>query len=154
MRFRIGSDAIGRRILRTIDQLMPRLGIDMEALLEAPLGCEVTIDVIRPQYTSDQERGFHFLLSEWLKLKPMPGVDKDALKKWVLSNHFGHIEAELPDGRIDWIPLRTTTRAWSHENKRYGPQKLPREQYSELIEYVYRAAAEGNVVLPELEKVA
>ena len=107
---------------------------------------------LAPELTPKQSRGYWLLLGKWLKIKPMPGVDKDDLHKWVCSKHFGHIERELPDGRIDWIPVRTTTKKWDEESKRYRRKILTRELESGLIEFVYRVAAEGGVVLPELKK--
>jgi len=106
---------------------------------------------IEPELTPKQQRGYWKLLSEWLKLNPMRGVDREDLHKWVCCTHFGHIERELPDGRIDWIPIRTTTKVWIEDENRYKRRRLSREKESDLIDFVYRAAAEGGVILPELE---
>ena len=106
---------------------------------------------IEPELTPSQNRGYWLLISAWLKMRPMRGVGREDLHRWVCCTHFGHIERELPDGRIDWIPIRTTTKIWDEDSNRYRRKKLRREQESGLIEFVYRTAAEGGVILPELE---
>lgn len=119
-----------------------------------PLGVEVTLDPIKVDKTVQQNAALWLLYSEWLRQRPMTGVTPEDLHQWVCCHQFGRIEREYPDGRIDWIPLRTTTKVWDHDAKRYRRKKLSREDESALIEAVYRYAAEGGVVLPEIERRA
>lgn len=133
----------GPQLELSIRQLWPKL-------CEHPRGVEVDATVPDQGHTGKQRRGYWWLLGHWLRLNPMRGVDKDALHNWVCCTHFGHIEREFPDGRIDWIPLRTTTRRWDEDAKKHKRKQLPLDSYVQLIEFVYRTAAEGNVVLPDL----
>lgn len=117
-----------------------------------PLGVEVTIDLIKADKTEKQNAGLWWLYGQWIKFahNRMHGISAEDLHLWACCKHFGYFEREFPDGRIDWIPLRTTTRVWDHDAKRYRRKNLPREDESALIDAVYRLAAEGGVVLPDL----
>ena len=124
-------------------------------LSDAKLGIEVEARAIKPRHTDEQLRGYWLLINDWLKQATakgqLRGVDPETLHKWVSSTHFGRIERELPDGTIDYIPLRTITSAWDEDIPGYRKKRLTVEQFTDLIEFVYRTAAEGGIVLPELE---
>ena len=122
------------------------LGIEFK---EGSLGVEV--DFIKPQFSRSQQCGHWFLLSTWIEMSDLT-VTSEKLHQWCLGKHFGYIERELPDNRIDWMPTRTTTKIYDHDAGRYKYKKMTRTLYAEYIETIYRLAAEGGIELPTLEK--
>ena len=141
---------------RSLTSLLAELSAEFADLPDAALGVEITAIPIKPRHTDEQISGYWLLITEWLKIaqgqRKLINVDKETLHRWVCATHFGRIERQLPDGSVDSIPFRTITSVWSDDQRRYKKQRLTVELFTDLIEYIYRTAAEGGVVLPDLEK--
>jgi len=119
-----------------------------------PLGAMVEVTPVEPEYSREEEKGFHWLLNQWLLSDRGITWDVDMLKTKVLIAFFGAVRLTGPGGQEELIPVRRTTSEWDHEKKRYKKKKLSVEQYAELIDFVYQMAAEDGTVLPVMEKAA
>ena len=119
---------------------------------QAQMGITVQVDPIKPAYTREEEAGFHLLLTEWLRMDPGITIGVERLKEIVCRGMWGSIRLVGPHGQDEYVAARRTTRRWDVERKEYVRSKLSREEYSELIDFVYRMAAEDGIVLPILQK--
>lgn len=119
-----------------------------------PLGAMVEVTPVEPEYSREEEKGFHWLLNQWLLMDRGITWDAEMLKSKVLMACFGAVRLIGPGGQEQLIPARRTTSEWDHDKKRYRKKKLRVEQYADLIDFVYRMAAEDGTVLPVMEKAA
>jgi len=117
-----------------------------------PLGAMVDVSPVEPEYTREEERGFHWLLQQWLVMDRSITWPHETLKTKVLIAHFGAVRLVGPGGQEELIPARRTTSVWDHDKKKYRRKKLSVEQYAELIDFVYRMAAQDGTVLPVMQK--
>jgi len=116
-----------------------------------PLGALVQIEPIEPESSDEQRDGFHVLLDKWMKMDRGISFTKEMLKTRIYIVHFGAAKLTGWSGQEELIPVRTTTRIWDYDKKRYQRKLLSVEQYSELIEFTYRVAAQDGTVLPALD---
>lgn len=105
---------------------------------------------VKAKHSAKQRRAFHWLIGQWMELDARIGKDADRLKTEILKSHFGVLRVSHEDGNETFIPLKRTTQEWSWDKAAYVRKELTREQYRELIDYVYRIAAEDGTVLPDL----
>jgi hypothetical protein len=119
---------------------------------QAQMGITIQVDPIKPQYTREEESGLHLLLAEWLRMDPGITIGIERLKESVCRSMWGVVRLVGIHGQEEFVASRRTTRVWDHERKEYVRSKLSREEYAELIDFVYRLAAEDGIVLPKLER--
>lgn len=119
---------------------------------QAQMGITVQVDPIKPAYTRQEESGFHLLLSEWLRMDPGITIGLEHLKEMVCRGMWGSIRQAGPGGQETYIAARRTTRKWDADRREYVRSKLTREEYAELIDFVYGMAAQDGIVLPKLER--
>jgi hypothetical protein len=119
---------------------------------QAQMGITVQVDPIKPAYTREEESGLHWLLTEWLRMDPGITIGVERLKEIVCRGMWGSIRLVGPHGQDEYVAARRTTRRWDVERKEYVRSKLSREEYAELIDFVYRMAAEDGIVLPTLQR--
>ena len=152
MKLRFGTSDT-RNVLEFLATMKPK---EKDALLavwkEAHMGTTVQVDPIKPQYTREEEAGFHLLLTEWLRMDPGITIGVERLKEIVCRGMWGSIRLVGPHGQDEYVAARRTTRKWDVERKEYVRSKLSCEEYAELIDFVYRMAAEDGIVLPLLKK--
>ncbi len=136
---KVGTEA-GKKMLAAI-------GVDFP---EKALGLQYKF--VYRQYSREQEKGYWLLLGLWAKAFNEPGVTNEDFHQYVCQQVFGEFLVTTPDGYTKERPIRTTTTRWDAAEQRYIRDKLKDDQYSILIEQTYRIAAEGGVILPELER--
>lgn len=152
MKLKAGT-SVSKNILEFMAKVFP--GKQAECLdiwSAAQMGITVQIEPIKPQYTREEEAGFHLLLSEWLKADPGITVGVERLKEIVCRAMWGSIRLVGPHGQEEYVAARRTTRKWDSDAKDYIPSKLSREEYAELIDFVDRMAAEDGILLPKLQR--
>lgn len=127
--------------------------------IDVRMGVRVTIESVKPDYTRQEEAGFHWLLSEWLRLDPELSYSLEDLKEYVCAAKWGVVRLVGPGGQEKLIASRRTTRKWDHDamtpdgrRGAYVPTKLSREEYAELMDFTQGMAAEKGVVLPDCDK--
>lgn len=120
--------------------------------IDVRMGVRVTIESVKPDYTRQEEAGFHWLLSEWLRLDPELSYSLEDLKESVCTAMWGAVRLVGPGGQEKLIASRRTTRKWDHDEKAYVAAKLSREEYAELIDFTHHMAAHDGVVLPDCDK--
>lgn len=152
MNLKIGTQD-ARNLINEISKSFRHLRPQLEKL-DLRSGLYVDLEPVEPESTDDQREGFHVLLDHWMRMDPRITATKDELRHYICTVHFGVAVKRLPGGQEIHIPARTTTKRWDHDRKRYFPAALPRDDYSALIDLVYRMAAEDGIVLPELERDA
>lgn len=118
---------------------------------EGSMGITLEVNPIKPQYTREEENGFHWLLEQWMKLDPRITYSLSDLKEDVCKAMWGVVRVVGPFGQERLIAARRTTRVWDHDKREYVKARLTREMYAELIDFTYRIAAEDGTVLPIME---
>lgn len=113
-------------------------------------GVKLVVTKISDDQTDQQRKGFHWLLRQWQLINPEIGLKFERLKSNVLTSMFGAARMIDELGNEHFIPLRRTTQIWDWELHSYKNKKLSRELYTDLIEHVYRLAAEDGDQLPEM----
>lgn len=144
--FDLGNGPRARTILAGIGREVP-LG-RLEAWLQG-MGFRITLETIKPSNTDEQRRGFHWLLKQWLKLDPGIAKDEEALKEKLCKATFGVAKVYDEHGNEYLKAAVRTTRVWDHATCEYRAKQMTRDQYTQLIESVYRL---GPSELPEMEK--
>ena len=114
-------------------------------------GVKLILTKISDDQSDQQRKGFHWLLKQWLLLhSPDKSVHFERLKSNVLTTKFGAVRMLDEHGNVHLIPLRRTTQIWDWDLHSYKKKKLSRSLYTDLIEHVYRVAAEDGDQLPEM----
>ena len=150
MKIRIGTSRLFEWLEYT-SRLAPQFRDALMPLAESKLGVEFEPKAIKAQYTRHQECGFHYLINQWMKRDKRITVDQETFKSQLLMACFGAAVTYGYDGQESLVPVRRTTQEWDHEENGYVRKKISRELYTQLIEFVYRMAAEDSIVLPELK---
>jgi hypothetical protein len=119
--------------------------------VEMPLGITLWYDENKERQTDEQRSGWHWLLSEWLRLDPGVAKNLEQLKTRVLIAKFGAAKVTDTHGNETLIPLRRTTQIWDWDRSGYRRKLLSRTLYIDLIDETYRLAAQDGIVLPILE---
>ena len=116
------------------------------------LGAQISIVEAKDAQSDLQRKGFHLLLTWWIEMagKNMRGFE--ALKTDVLKVQWGVIKVIDSHGNEHFAPLKRTSTEWSWDSMSYIEKPCTKEQYSDLIETVYRMAAEDGIILPELDQ--
>lgn len=140
-----------RNLLHEIGTMFRHLKPQIEKL-DLRAGLYLDIEPVKPESTDDQREGFHVLLNYWIGMDPRLTISTEDLKEAVCKAMWGVVRLVGPGGQEKLIAARRTTRKWDTDRKRYVRSTLTREEYSALIEFVYRMAAEDGIVLPELER--
>lgn len=122
--------------------------------LDLRAGLFVFIVPAEPQSSPEQRKGFHALLDDWWSMDPGVAVDTEALKDKVCRAMWGVCRIETKHGKEAFVTARRTTRKWDVDLKKYVPAPLSKADYSALIDFTYRMAADDGVVLPDNEKAA
>jgi len=142
-----------RNVLEFLAAMKPK---EKDALIEvwkeAHMGTTVEVHPIKPAYTREEEAGLHLLLAKWLKMDPGITIGLEHLKEMVCRAMWGSIRQVGPGGQETYIAARRTTRKWDSDRREYVRSKLTRQEYAELIDFVYGMAAQDGVVLPKLER--
>lgn len=112
-------------------------------------GVKLTLTKISNDQSDQQRKGFHWLLHQWLILES-PHIPFERLKSNVLTTMFGAAKMIDEHGNEHFIPLRRTTQIWDWDLHSYKNKKLSRDLYTDLIEHVYRLAAQDGDQLPEM----
>ena len=119
-------------------------------------GVKLTLTKISNDQSDQQRKGFHWLLHQWqvLASPTIPAsstnVPFERLKSNILTSMFGAARMIDEHGNEHYIPLRRTTQIWDWDLHSYKNKKLSRELYTDLIEYVYRLAAQDGDQLPDM----
>lgn len=119
----IRDGSILKRLIRFLESSEFKTLCDDKAM-------EVLIRPYKEKKTGEQEAFFHVLCRE---LSKATGYTEGEIKEYIKRDVFGQREIRIGD--------RTTSVGISSS-------KLPREQYSELIEGAYRVGADAGVQLP------
>lgn len=127
---------------RTLLELVPQIA-------DVRPGVKLILTKISDDQTDQQRKGFHWLLKQWQLLRPGE-VHFERLKSNLLTSMFGAARMIDETGNEHYIPLRRTTQIWDWDTHCYKNKKLSRSLYTDLIEHVYRMAAEDGSQLPEM----
>lgn len=144
----LGTTAVAHA---TADFLARMFNADLSEYLDG-LGFRLVVEHIKPRHSGQQRAGFHWLLNAWLMLDPTVAKDLDQLKTRVLIVKFGAVKVSDQYGNEAFMPVQRTTQHWDWDSASYKRKLLSVELYTDLIDYVYRVAAEDGTELPELSR--
>lgn len=104
--------------------------------------------------TERQQKGWHWLLDQWLEIDPDIAANKEALKTRLLIAMFGAIKVTDKHGNESYIAARRTTQVWDWDiiPPNYRRKKLSKKLYTDLVEFTYRIAAEDGTQLPIMKR--
>lgn len=131
---------------RTLGEIFPKANWPFFGLEIYPL---------KETHSDEQRKGFHKLLRDYHNALVETGRYNDTyetLKSDLLIVQWGCFKATDQYGNEQLCPVKRTTVSWSWDKGAYIRDECTREQYSELIDLVYRMASEDGITLPELEK--
>ena len=134
----------GPQLEMTVSRLFPEA-------VKYPIGVVLSCEPAKEHHTDEQRAGFHWLLSEWLKIDPGVARNLEDLKTKVLIAKFGAAKVTDQHGNEALIPLRRTTQLWDWDLPGYKKKLLSKALYVELIDFAYNVAADDGIILPELE---
>lgn len=140
---------ISTRAARDIAETARRHGVEVTG--DFCLGGTFSLTEIHPDYTRQEEKGFHWLLSQWRRHDPKITSSIDDLKTDVLKACYGVVRTVSFGGQEHYKPARRTTEKFNVDTGKYEHDRLSREAYAELIDFVYRLAAQDGTVLPDLD---
>ena len=138
----------GAQMSMTVAEVAEREGVEVGCG-----GVSVTVEPVAPESSDPQQRGWHWLLHQWLLIDPEIAANLEALKSRLLILMWGCCRVSDRHGNETLIPLRRTTQQWSWDvvPPRYVKKKLTRQLYTELVEFTYQKAAEDGTVLPDMD---
>lgn len=113
-----------------------------------PFGATLEFFAAKPEYSRKQEKKLHALLHYWIENSELQ-CDVEALKHHQCGKEFGMFEMTLPEGQPVEAPVRTTTKVWDHDLKKYVADHLSKQGYSALIDRVIRTANDMGITFPE-----
>lgn len=102
----------------------------------------VKVSVARPERTDPQNR--YLFGVAYALLAPQMGFSAEEIHEWMCGEHFGWVNRQLPGGRVEQKPFRTTTKD-EHGNA----DKLDDRAFWDFVEQVQRTAAQAGVFIPD-----
>ena len=122
---------------RAIAELLPLLRLFAEG---KPVN--VKVSVAKPDRTPWQNRylwGVAYAL-----LAPAVGFEPEEVHEYLVGSFFGWREKRLPGGRVQQVPIRTTT-----TDADGNPDLLDGDEFWRFVEFVQRVGARQGVVIPD-----
>jgi len=102
----------------------------------------VKVSVARPERTDPQNR--YLFGVAYALLAPLMGFSAEEIHEWMCGEHFGWVSRQLPGGRTEQKPFRTTTR-----DENGDADKLDGRAFWDFVEHVQRTSAQAGVFIPD-----
>jgi len=102
----------------------------------------IRISIARPERTPKQCRYLNAVAYQLLA--DHAGYDKDDVREYCLGLYFGWRHKQLPGGRTEQVPIRTTT-----TDEDGNRDVLEGEPFWRYVEWIQRFGARHGVVIPD-----